>query len=141
MKIKPENILWTKPKLPRGDLQLLKSCNASGVLRLTQAGQQIDWKTYFRNTVFGGLAWKAESNKEVAHANFKVILNDVDHGVHNLKISHKPSWESNQGNYTTALHWGGLDAIKDWKLFHKTLTISKPTDKSCDFVINIGEKA
>lgn len=140
MTIKPQNVLWSKPKLPRGDLQLLNSCNASGVLRLTQAGHKIDWKTYFRTFVFGGLAWKSESGKEVARANFKIVLNGKDSGVHNLKISHKPSWESNQSNYTTALHWGDFDEIRDWKLFSKTLTLSKATaeDVGCDFVITIG---
>lgn len=135
------NVLWVKPKLPRGDLQLLKTCNASGVLRLTQAGMNMDWTTYFRNSVFGKLQWRMLGGKEVSHANFKIVLNGVDHGQHVLKISHKPSWESNQSNYTTAIHWGDFKEIKDWRLFGKALYLSRGEDnESYDFIITVEDK-
>ncbi|KPX16211.1 Uncharacterized protein ALO71_02786 [Pseudomonas amygdali pv. dendropanacis] len=59
-------MVWEKKNIPRGDLQLLTKSNASGVLRLTQAGYGIDQATYFRNTVFAKLNWQPVDDKEMA---------------------------------------------------------------------------
>lgn len=54
-------LVWLKPKLPASDLQL-NAGHAPGVLRLTQAGYQvngavIDQTIYFRSQVFSALNW------------------------------------------------------------------------------------
>lgn len=130
--------VWSKSNLPVGDLQLLEDSNASGVLRLTQADYRIDQTTYFRDEVFTELAWYPIDGKEMANASFRIITENTDHGVFNLAISHKPSWESQQNNYTTGLHWGNaLGIVKNVDLVGKKLSLYKVTDDTYDFLIKI----
>lgn len=130
--------LWVKTDLPLGDLQLLTSCNASGVLRLTQSSYGIDQTTYFRNTVFGKLTWDSINGKEMASAKFKIFTQGIDRGVFNLDISYKQSWESNQNNYTTGLHWGdAVNVIQDHSLVGKTLTLYEALNEDYDYLIDI----
>lgn len=131
-------LVWSKSNLPIGDLQLLENSHASGVLRLTQADYAIDQTIYFRNQIFGGLVWRSIDGKEMANANFNLITGNVDHGIFNLAISHKPSWESNQNNYTTGLHWGNaLDIVQNPALVGKKLSLYKATNEAYDFLIKI----
>lgn len=142
------NLLWEKPNLPRGDLQLLRANqgHATGVLRLTQArfnlnGVRIDQTTYFRNDVFGGLQWATDTSdpeKEIAHTYFTVITGGNFRGTFNLKLSHKPTWESGQGNYTTALHWGDAKpSIQQENLVGRKLGLYQPAGRGDPFVIII----
>ena len=94
------NEKWVKNNLPLGDLQLLTTCNASGVLRLTQSDYEIDQTTYFRDVVFGHLSWNPVDKKEMANAIFRLETNGQNRGEFRLELSHDPLWESNQGNYT-----------------------------------------
>lgn len=130
--------VWKKENLPIGDLQLLENSHSSGVLRLTQASYQIDQTTYFRDQVFNSLNWQPIDGKEMASANFKLVIEGNNRGIFNLEISHKPSWESNQNNYTTGLHWGSaLGVIQDRQLIGKTLTLFKANNEPYDFLIHI----
>ncbi|HIF9273558.1 TPA: hypothetical protein ACX6QR_001548 [Photobacterium damselae] len=134
----PIQEIWIKTNLPQGDLQLLTSCNASGVLRLTQSRYGIDQTTYFRDTVFGNLTWHATDDKEIAYANFKIVTQGHDRGTFRLKISYKPSWESGQNNYTTGLHWGNaVNVIQDHSLIGKTLTLYEASGEPYDYLIDI----
>ena len=36
----------------------------------------------------------------------KLLSAGRDYGIHNFEISHKPSGEAGQANYTTILRWG-----------------------------------
>ena len=36
----------------------------------------------------------------------RIIIRGTDYGIHNFELSHKPSGEAGQGNYTTILRWG-----------------------------------
>jgi hypothetical protein len=107
-------LVWVKPRLPRTDLQLLKRGHDPGVLRLVQArfevnGERINWRTYFRQDIFGHLAWGSGPNdpeKEMAVAPFSLVVAGVYVGDFDLTLSHKPAWEAGQSNYTTGLHWG-----------------------------------
>lgn len=132
------NEKWVKNNLPQGDLQLLTTCNASGVLRLTQSNYGIDQTTYFRNLVFGQLSWHSIDNKEMASAIFKLETNGQNRGQFRLELSHKPSWESEQNNYTTGLHWGSaVSVVQDHSLVGKTLTLYEAIGESYDFLIKI----
>ncbi|MGE4267058.1 MAG: hypothetical protein AB7F25_06455 [Deferribacterales bacterium] len=134
----PTKEVWIKTNLPEGDLQLLTSCNASGVLRLTQSGYGIDQTTYFRNTVFRNLAWRAIDGKEMARAKFKIFIHGNDRGTFTLEISYKPSWESGQNNYTTGLHWGdAVNVIQDHSLIGRTLTLYEVNNEPYDYLIDI----
>lgn len=133
------NKVWQKDDLPRGDLQLLEASHASGVLRLTQSNYAIDQTTYFRTVVFSNLIWKNVDGKEMAKARFKLVILGQDKGSFVLDISHKPSWESNQSNYTTGLHWGGaLGWIQDEQLIGRTLSLYQAVHEPYDYLIDIS---
>jgi hypothetical protein len=137
-------LVWEKPALPKGDLQLLTQGHGSGVLRLTQAGFEvdgavIDQTAYFRADVFGGLAWASgPKGKEVATSAFALVVSGVYLGTFDLGISHKAAWEAGQGNYTTGLHWGDAVAlIRKPELIGRTLRLYQPVGTSAPFVIEI----
>lgn len=130
--------VWIKNNLPQGDLQLLSESNASGVLRLTQSNYGIDQTTYFRNEVFSNLYWHTVDNKEMASACFNIVVDGIASGVFKLNISHKPSWECDQNNYTTGLHWGdATHIIQKQHLIGKMLTLYKAIDEDYDYLIDI----
>jgi hypothetical protein len=109
-------LLWEKP-LAASDVGQ-QTGNPTGGVRLTQAGftvnrRVINQTTYFRNVVFGGLSWQLKKTKpkvEEATARFDVTLLGKPYGLRTLAVSHKPSGEAGQGNYTTILHWRALNS-------------------------------
>jgi PLD-like domain len=138
-------LVWEKPKLPPSDLQFPGATgNATGVLRLTQAkytvgGVIIDQTTYFRNTVFGALAWTSTtSGKETAVLNTALVIAGVLVGIYDLPVSHNSAWESGQGNYTTAIHWDvATPKINDTALIGRALRLYAPSGANRPFVIEI----
>ena len=138
-------LVWAKPGLPSGDLQLLKEGHTSGVLRLTQAGyevagKRIDQTTYFRNEVFSQLVWASDiaTGKETAVAPISLIIAGVYVGDFDLRLSHKDSWEAGQGNYTTGLHWhDATNHIRKPGLIGRTLRLFEPSATSGRYVIEI----
>lgn len=139
-------LVWVKPSLPSSDLQLNQGSNVPGVLRLTQAGYQvngltIDQKTYFRNQVFSQLNWTydAAKQKDVADVPISLIIAGVYVGDFNLSLSHKPAWAAGQGNYTTGLHWAGATShIKHVGLIGRSLKLYEPANPQSRFVIEIN---
>jgi hypothetical protein len=100
----------------------------------------IDQTTYFRNNVFGHLpwsAWKTKPYSEKTEATFDVYLLGKSYGVHELLVSHKPSGESGQHNYTTILHWGDLaETIRELNLAGKTFSLySSPQGQTEPFIL------
>ncbi|MEY8119975.1 phospholipase D-like domain-containing protein [Falsihalocynthiibacter sp. BN13B15] len=140
------NLVWEKPNIPRGDLQLLNVGHGSGVLRLTQArfevnGARIDQTTYFRNKVFSNLPWSVDPvdpGKETASATFALVVQGVYAGDFELRLSHKPAWEAGQGNYTTGLHWeDAKPVISRPGLIGGTLRLFNPAIAGGAFIIEI----
>jgi hypothetical protein len=137
-------LLWTKPSLTMRDMQLVQG-NPSGNVCLTQAGFRVDgelieWTSYFRNTIFGTLNWTRKNNKDVTTAQFALIIDGIDHGVYALKISHKPSWEARQGNYTTAIHWGPTkNLITNQALVGKKFHLYECDTRAADYIIEITD--
>jgi|WetSurMetagenome_2_1015567.scaffolds.fasta_scaffold41230_2 hypothetical protein len=139
-------LLWQKTKLPKSDVQRQKG-NVTGGLRLTQAGWEvsgnlINQTVYFRNELFGHLTWSVWKEKpfsEKADASFDVYLLGKSYGTHQLTISHKPSGEAGQRNYTTILHWGDLaETIRKLNLVGKTFNLYAPSNSQGEpFVIEI----
>ena len=107
-----EEILWQKV-LTKTDAQR-QAGNQTGDLRLTKAnffvnGEIIDHKTYFRNVVFGGESWVStgRGKSEICKIRMHVsVAAGRFEGRTKFEISHRPSGESGQGNYTTGLRWG-----------------------------------
>lgn len=139
-------LLWQKTKLPASDVQRQLG-NVTGGLRLTQAGWKvsenpINQTTYFRNEVFGHLiwsTWKTKPYSEKAETSFDVYILGKSYGVYELMVSHKPSGEASQHNYTTILHWGELaETIRQLNLVGKTLKLySPPKGQTEPFIIEV----
>ena len=139
-------LVWQKSNLPASDVQSQEG-NPTGGLRLTQArwridGQLIDQTTYFRTHVFGNLTWREWRTlpfSERTEADFDIYILGESYGLHQLMISHKPSGEAGQGNYTTILHWGELgDIIRDLHLAGKTFSLYPPPSGEIEpFTIHI----
>jgi hypothetical protein len=139
-------LVWAKPNLPTSDLQLLTHGHNPGVLRLTQAGfqvngQTINQTTYFRNVIFRGLAWAVDPNdpgKEMADVQISLVIAGVYVGDFDLHLSHKLAWAAGQGNYTTGLHWdGAVGHISKPGLLGRTLRIYAPSLPGARYVIEI----
>ena len=139
-------MLWQKTNLPASDVQR-QTGNVTGGLRLVQAkwkvsGILIDQTIYFRNEVFGHLiwsVWKTKPLSEKAETSFDVYLLGESYGVHKLMMSHKPSGEAGQHNYTTILHWGDLaETIRELNLVGKTFNLySPPLGQTEPFIIEV----
>ncbi len=106
-------VLWRK-KLAASDCERQPGHGTGGV-RLTQSkfeigSQKIDQTTYFR-AVFSNFAWETTREMpfvEEARVEFHITIKGREFGVHTLAISHKPSGEAGQRNYTTILKWTGM---------------------------------
>lgn len=116
-------IVWEKSNLRGSDAQRVPGATTKpvGGLRLTQAdftvnGQDIRPQTYFRQ-LFNAFTWQAPARprtnapQEEAQIPFDVTILGNHLGVQTLRVSHKPSGESGQGNYTTIIHWGPLAQV------------------------------
>ncbi len=146
----PENsvgdLVWQKISLPPSDVQR-QTGNVTGGLRLTQArwsvnDNPIDQTTYFRNDVFGNLTWREWRTlpySERTEADFDFYVLGESYGIHQLMISHKPSGEAGQHNYTTILHWGELgDIIRELNLVGRTFSLYAPPSGEIEpFTIHI----
>jgi hypothetical protein len=137
-------MLWRK-LLRRSDVGTQQG-NFTGGVRLTQAKFRtavgyIDQTTYFRHQLFGHLAWgvgRAKPFREDAWADFSVAIRGQDLGVHSLRITHKPSGEAGQNNYTTTLHWGNLGkTIRPLSLEGTVLTLFAPSRQGEPFSVEI----
>jgi hypothetical protein len=138
------DLVWSKLKLPASDLQFPGSNgNPTGVLRLTQAkfkidGAIIDQTTYFRHIVFGKLHWTKDSDKEIAVAEFALVIAGVFVGEYKLQLTHNPKWESNESNYTTHVHWGeATSRIKHRSLIGRSLHLYAPSGAGLPYIIEI----
>ncbi len=113
---RPEGALVWRKVLPRTDaLQVRPGSHHVGGVRLTQAGFEspprhiIDQTTYFRS-LFDDYDWELEpgghTDQEHTFVPMRIIICGQDYGIRNFEISHKPSGEAGQANYTTILRWG-----------------------------------
>jgi hypothetical protein len=84
----------------------------TGNLRLAQAGHGIDQTTYFRNVLFGGLAWAAhpvpQGIRETVTLPIETVIDGRSLGNRDFVVSHADYREADQGNVTTVLHLGPL---------------------------------
>ncbi|OGL40093.1 MAG: hypothetical protein A2043_02620 [Candidatus Schekmanbacteria bacterium GWA2_38_9] len=113
---RPEGVLVWRKVLPQTDaLRVRPGSHHVGGVRLTQArfenppGHRIDQTTYFRG-LFDDYDWEPEASghtdQEHTFVPMRIIIRGHDHGIRNFEISHKPSGEAGQDNYTTILRWG-----------------------------------
>lgn len=131
-------LLWRKENLPRSDVQRQRG-NVTGGLRLTQAGWEvdgtgIDHTQYFRHNLFGDLDWSVGVHpplqREVTLISAEIVILGTNYGVHQMTVSHKPSGEAGQRNYTTMLHWGEIAAlIQELNLVGKNFYLYAPSEE------------
>lgn len=122
---------WSKV-MSRADAQQpdRTDTNPTGVLRLSQAGHDIDWRTWFRRVLFGSAPWAATNDTrgnptETVAIPMHVTVAGIPHGVVNVRVDHAPHRDAGQANVPTILHWGPtLSAILRTTDYHNhTVTI------------------
>ncbi len=148
---RPSGVLVWQKKLPQTDaLQVKAGSHHVGGVRLTQArfenppGQRIDQTTYFRR-LFADYDWEPEPDRhrdqEHTFVPIRIIIRGNDYGIHNFEISHKPSGEAGQDNYTTILRWGrefNPIVVKE-KLTDAIFSLYETPDENADFLIDITD--
>jgi hypothetical protein len=145
-------LLWRKT-LPRSDaLQVDQGTAHVGGVRLTQArfenppGHRIDQTTYFRE-LFADYVWERETGRhrgtdqEHTFVPMRIVIRGMDYGAHYFEISHKPSGEAGQDNYTTILRWGRAfnPIIQDANVTGAVLSLYEVTEPNADFLIDIAD--
>lgn len=146
---RPEGILVWRKTLPRTDaLRVREGSHHVGGVRLTQAafenlpGRIIDQTTYFRR-LFDDYDWEREGdrNRDQEHAfvPMRIIIRREDYGIRNFEISHKPSGEAGQANYTTILRWGRNfnDVIERANLTGTIFSLYETSGEDASFLIEI----
>jgi hypothetical protein len=139
-------LAWSK-KLSASDAQRVKEgSNPVGGIRLTQArfkfeGTPIDHTSYFRVQLFGRYQWGIKSSKPYVESTtvpFDVTILGHHLGVFVLELSHKPSGEAEQRNYTTILHLGPLrEFFRDYDVQGHLFNLHAPAEANAPFVIDI----
>jgi HKD family nuclease len=148
--IPPGALVWRK-KLPQSDaLQVAAGSHHVGGVRLTQArfenptGHRINQTTYFRQ-LFADYDWEREPGRqrdqEHTFVPMRVIIRGRDYGTRNFEISHKPSGEAGQDNYTTILRWGRefTPTIVRENLTGAVLSLHETADEDAPFLMDIRD--
>lgn len=133
---------WFK-KLPPDNAQHPRraTTNVTGSLRLTKAKHPIDFRTYFRDSLFGGRPWGPDTRPqraggEAVEVDFSVSLPGQPDKTARLLVAHDARREAGQNNFATSIHWGEL--MPDMRATDYTgyvVTIERYTDDSFRLVI------
>ena len=141
-------LVWRKTITKSDALQVKPGTHHVGGVRLTQSkfenppGQRIDQTTYFRQ-LFADYSWENEVGKYIDQEHtfipMHIIIRGTDYGILNFEISHKPSGEAGQNNYTTILRWGrGFSPIiRQDNLTGAVFSLYETDEEGVDFLINI----
>jgi len=148
---RPSGVLVWRKTLPRTDaLQVREGSHHVGGIRLTQArfenppGHRIDQTTYFRS-LFADYPWESEAGRyrdqEHTFVPMRIIIRGRDYGIHNFEISHKPSGEAGQDNYTTILRWGREfnPIVVQEDLTDAVFSLYETAEENASFLIDITE--
>ena len=111
------NIVWRSSPLTRRDLNIPtgSATNPTGSMLLKKGKMEdIDQRHYFRDEVFSGIPWVADSRPSSAHieraeATFQIEINGIFVGQYELSLSHNTKTDTaayKQKNSMTSLHWG-----------------------------------
>jgi len=139
-------LVWEK-KLPSSDVLVATGrTNPVGGVRLTQAGFKvagvpIQQTLYFRQ-LFNDYHWEQRGkykDQEHTFVPMRVRIGTTDHGIVRFEISHKPTGEAGQGNYTTMLHWGNSFSpkIRETDLTGYRLQLFETPGFEVDFFLDI----
>jgi len=148
---RPNGVLVWRKILPKSDaLQVSEGTHHVGGVRLTQAtfenppGQRIDQTTYFRS-LFADYPWEHEPgkyrNQEYTFVPMRIIIRGRDYGIRNFEISHKPSGEAGQDNYTTILRWGREfnPVVLRENLTDAVFSLYETSEENASFLIDVTD--
>ena len=147
--VRPAGVLvWRRPLSATAALQN-QGGNPVGGVPLTQArfefppGHRINQTIYFRQ-LFADYLWEPEArghqNQEHTFIPMRIIIRGRDFGIRNFEVSHKPTGEADQGNYTTILRWGPFAQIaRQENLTETVFSLYETAEPDADFLIEITE--
>lgn len=151
--VRNDRLLWKSRGLTRRDLNIPTAAgtNATGsmLFKKGDATQDINPRSYFRDTVFAGENWTHDTAPATAHmercfCNFNIIIKGVDYGIHRLRLSHNSKTDTRayeQHNSMTQIHWGtnvkALIAHED--LLDCILTLYAPQEGSDAYTLIFGD--
>lgn len=139
-------LLWESGELKRRDLDIPVSANTNqtGSMLWKKGNSDIDQQTYFRDSVFHELDWRPDQRtdgKELAEADFQIVIRGIDYGVHTLTITHDNRTDTRsyaQKQPMSAVRWGearSLIARED--LLERTMRLYRDPVADSVFVIDI----
>ena len=141
--------VWKSGPLSERDLTIPKGANTNptGSMLLKKGKYDIDFQTYFRNTVFKDLSWTKRNPKktyfEYADAKFHFIIDGIEYPAYSLTVHFDTRTDTasyKQSNGTTHLHWGEAKTlVKNRNLLGKTLFLYQIEGKNDEFVIEIKD--
>jgi HKD family nuclease len=144
-------LVWESKPLMERDLNIPTGTNtaATGSMGLKKGALDdgtADHRHYFRDKVFADLTWKkdtspAKAHIERAHANFELVVKNLNYGVFNLLLSNNTNFNSKsylQGNFMTKIHWGEAKKyIAKADLLGRTLYLYRKDTTPPEFTIEI----
>jgi len=140
------NLVWESGPLSRRPLTVPTAAktNPTGSMLFTKGNSDINQQTYFRVEVFDRLAWRTDprtAGKELAEADFQIIIRSVDYGVHKLTVTHDTRTVTKsyrQHQPMSALRWGTARALiaRD-DLLDRTMRLYRDETRADTFVIEI----
>ena len=141
-------LVWRKTLSQTDALKVNERSHHVGGVRLTQArfenppGVRIDQTTYFRR-LFANYHWEREpgrhKDQEHTFVAMRIIILGSDYRVRNFEVSHKPSGEAGQANYTTILRWGRefTPTVLHENLTETVFSLYETAEPEADFLIEI----
>jgi hypothetical protein len=153
METRPQLVLVWRKTLSNSDaLQVREGTAHVGGVRLVQAGfenppgQRIDQTTYFRG-LFTDYTWEHETGRnrapdqEHTFIPMRIIIRGNDLGIHQFEITHKPSGEAGQDNYTTQLRWGHQfnRIVAQENLAGAVFSLYETDEEDVNYLINITD--
>lgn len=151
--VRNDRLLWKSRGLTRRDLNIPTAAgtNPTGsmLFKKGDTAQNIDPRSYFRETVFAHENWVHDTNPATAHmerctCDFRIIINGVDYGIHKLRLSHNSRTDTAayaQHNSMTQIHWGPdvKDLIAHEDLLDCILTLYAPEAGSTVYTLMFGD--
>ena len=140
------DLVWESSPLTRRDLTIPTggSTHQTGSMLFKKGNSDIDQQTYFRATVFDQLDWSPDprtAGKELARANFRLVIRDIDYGVHNLTVTNDTRTDTRmyeQRQPMSAIRWGAARSlISREDLLDRTLLLYRDTTTEGSFLMEI----
>jgi len=139
---------WTKT-LSASDAQQKSTSRTqvTGNIKLTEAGHDFDWTTYFHDTFFADLDWqsteKPRGTLETADVDVEVFIDGVSVGTYEMVVDHaayrRLAGTRDQSNVPTWLKWRAFGAyLREHPLAGRVASLERMSDGSFRLHIQDG---